>query len=369
VARGWLDTTLDGATPPPGLDALAGTRHLAVVLVDGLGVRNLAARTGHARHLARRLADAGPARLHARFPSTTAASLTSLATGLPPIGHGLVGYTVWDPDARVVRNELSGWGPGMAPAVWQPHPTVFERAAAAGITAVAIGPREYTTSGFTRATLRGATYVGADDLGDRFDALVRVRRDAPRSLVQLYVPELDRAGHRHGWQGSRWAALLEALDAETDAARLGSDGAVTVLTGDHGMLDVAREDHALLAGWSGLDAVLAWAGEPRGVQLVLREPAAAAETARALQRRLDETAGEESFLVTTGDALVDSGLMGDRSCDDGTARRRLGDVIAIARDECSALYRGDGSDDRSRRMIGQHGGLSAWETELPLLLW
>ena len=83
-------------------------------MVDGLGRSLLKQRSGHAPYL-RSLLDSGRT-LTAAFPTTTAASLASLGTGLPPGQHGMVGYDVLDPAQDKVVNMLGNWDPGSGPA-------------------------------------------------------------------------------------------------------------------------------------------------------------------------------------------------------------------------------------------------------------
>src|SRR5207237_8958938 len=81
--------------------------------------------------------------LSAAFPATTAASLSSLATGLPPGEHGLVGYTMalpgYDRAFNALTWSLYGLGPRVElldeiePETMQPLKTLAERAAAAGL--------------------------------------------------------------------------------------------------------------------------------------------------------------------------------------------------------------------------------------------
>ena len=68
------------------------------------------------------------------MPSTTATSLTSLGTGLPPGAHGLVGFTSRIPGTDTLLNALH-WDKAVDPVEWQPHPTAFARLAAAGVDA------------------------------------------------------------------------------------------------------------------------------------------------------------------------------------------------------------------------------------------
>ena len=106
-----------------------------MVLADGLGrslLKQKSAHTPFLRGIMQQGQGAVPVWLDSAFPSTTAASLASLGTGLAPGQHGLVGYDVLDPAQDKVVNMLGNWDAGVDPLEWQPFPTVFERAAAAG---------------------------------------------------------------------------------------------------------------------------------------------------------------------------------------------------------------------------------------------
>ncbi|MBK0297197.1 alkaline phosphatase family protein, partial [Bacillus sp. S34] len=61
--------------------------------------------------------------------------------------------------------------------------------------------------------LGGARYVPADSIPQRVDAAL-AETVSGRSLVYLYVPELDSIGHKNGWQSDRWTGALELLDGE-----------------------------------------------------------------------------------------------------------------------------------------------------------
>ena len=60
-------------------------------------------------------------------------SLGSLGTGLPPSAHGMLGYQVAIPGTDRLLNGLN-WPKDVDPVEWQPRPTIFERAFAAGVS-------------------------------------------------------------------------------------------------------------------------------------------------------------------------------------------------------------------------------------------
>lgn len=331
-----------------------------VVLVDGLGASALRQRTGHARFLTSRFFK--KATLVSGFPTTTAAALTSLTTGASPGQHGLVGYSALIPASDRIANQLTGWGPDMEPAVWQRRATVFERATASGIDATAIGPKRYESSGFTDAVLRGARYVTADSISDRFEAARSVLDRDSRSISYVYVPELDMAAHAQGWQSDRWTHLLEELDAAMQAfvRTLRADEGV-LLTADHGVIDVPETSQVLFGADAQLDRVVHIAGDPRCLQLHFAADASA-DVRRSVLDAWRESEGDRAWVLTRDEA-IDAGWFGEV---DDAVKPRIGDIIVAAAKNV-VYYDARKPHDPSRRMVGQHGSWNPDELIVPLL--
>jgi predicted AlkP superfamily pyrophosphatase or phosphodiesterase len=341
---------LQGRTGRLGLRPVT---HAVVLLADGLGRSALGAHRGHARTLASRL-DADPA-ISAGFPTTTAAALATLTTGMPPGQHGMVGYRAVNPVTGAIVGQLTG-AEDLDPAEWQRMPTLFERGAGAGVRSVAISSPRHRDSWFTRAVLRGAEYRGEASLSDRFAAAREELTIPGPALIYLYVAELDVEGHAHGLDSSRWVTALESLDSELTrfVADLGA-GHGLLVTADHGMVDVPPGaqlliDPALLEGVRGI------AGEPRCLQLQLdpdTDPDAMAARWRASE-------GGRAW-VAPRDVAVYAGWVGEVAPE---VLPRIGDVLVAARRRYA--YYVD-PDDTARRMVGQHGSLTPDETGIPLL--
>ncbi len=335
---------------------LPPTRRAVVVLVDGLGHDLLVRRAGHAPWLRRHLGTT--VRLSSGFPSTTATSMGTFGTGLAAGAHGLLGYEVLVPGADRLLNELS-WEDGPDPRTWQPHDTVFEVVARAGVEVTRVGPGYFDGSGLTNAALRGGRFLAASTLADRVDATVRAVRAAPRSLVHLYWGDLDKVGHVHGCDSWQWGEELESVDRELArlAAALPADCALSV-TADHGMVDVP---HAVR-----LDV----AQDPRlaaGVRHVTAE-------ARAPQLYVEQGALTD-VLATWREVLGDTALVRSRS--EAVAAgwfgpvlpgnlARIGDVVVAMQGRHAVV------DSRRARpellaLIGLHGSLSDDEVSVPLV--
>lgn len=358
-ARSLTGVVADSLAALDGRSARLPPAQSAVVfVVDGLGAHNLAARRGHARFLAPRLSRATQARTV--FPSTTAAALTSLLTGVDPGEHGIVGYRVRVPGTQTAPNQLKGWeSDGLDPQTWQRAEPLMTRARADGRACFVVSRPEYIGTGFTAATLRGAEVRGVADLTERVLTAAALAEQHPGALVYLYAPDLDTAGHRFGWQSDEWAAQLDVVDAAAQrfaAALAPTTGAL--LTADHGMVDVAPHRRILIGADSPLwDEVALVGGEPRMLHLY-----AEAGATEGVLARWRDAEGSRAWVLSRDEA-IDAGLFGPVADD---VRARIGDVLVAAR--AAVAYYDDREVDKApQRMVGQHGSLTVEERIVPLL--
>lgn len=330
-----------------------------VMLVDGLGARNLAARAGHGRFLAGRLVKRDVGR--SVFPSTTATALTSLMTAAPAGEHGIVGYRVRVPGTDILANQLTGWEQdGLDPDTWQRSETVFDREAARGRPCFVVNKSGYVGSGFTKAIFRSAQFLSAEELPERVELAVEAASRNPGALVYMYTPELDRIGHRHGWESDEWAAELEATDAAAATLHRSAGPSVgVVVTADHGMVDVRPHRHVLLSeGDEVLEGVRDIAGEPRLLHVYLESDA---DPAAALDRWRDAESSR-SWVLSRAEA-IGAGLFG---ATDPAVAPRIGDILIAAR-SAVAYYDDRLADKGPQRMVGQHGSLTDEERAIPLI--
>ena len=333
-----------------------------VVLVDGLGAEQLRARTGHARTLASVATKA--AVIESGFPTTTAAALATLATGVTPGQHGLVGYTALDPAHDRVVNQLSGWDDRLDPATWQLAPTVFETAVRQGVRATAIGPKRYRDSGFSQAVWRGAEYISAQTINDRLESAAEwLREPGDAGLLYVYVPELDMAAHAYGWESDEWIEQLETLDGAMRAMASTlrpTDG--VLLTADHGVLDVPPHAQVLIDSDPSLvDGVRFVAGDPRCLQLHF-EPGLSDDTRERLVDRWRAAESGRAWIATRDEA-IDANWFGEVRDE---VRPRIGDLLIAARKNI-AYYDTRTASSHARAMVGQHGSFSQAEVRVPLL--
>ncbi len=326
-----------------------------VFLVDGLGSELLTTHAHAAPYLSSLMTD--ETRGTAGVPSTTATSLTSLGTGLPPGAHGVVGFTSRVPGSDRLLNALF-WDKDVDPVQWQPHPTRFQVLAAAGVHVTTVNKREFRGSGLTLAAHRGGEWVDADRVGERIAGTVLAAATEP-SLTYLYDGDLDWTGHRYGVASAQWLQQLAIIDAEAEQLRDALPGHARLLVvADHGMVDSPDhhrvdldEDPAFREG------VVLIGGEARFRHVYCAGGAVGDVTAR-WRALLGGRA-----LVLTRDEAIARGWFGAVS---PSVLPRLGDVVAAACDDWGLFASVDFPYET--RLIGLHGSLTPVEMTIPILL-
>ena len=349
-----LGLPLRPAGDPAGLE-LPGASAYVVFLVDGLGARLLERHAHAAPFLASQLTEQATGT--AGVPSTTATSLTSFGTGLPPGAHGLVGFTSRVPGTDKLLNAL-WWDKDVDPLEWQPHPTAFSQLRELGATVTVVNKREFEGSGLTTAAHRGADYVGADKVGERIAAAVAASRE-PASLTYLYDSDLDWTGHKWGVASHQWLQQLAMVDAAAEQLRETLPSSVRlVVVADHGMVDsspasrVDVDEHAELR-----DGVALLGGEARFRHLYCHTGAVDDVVAT-----WTAVLGPRASVLTRAQA-IERGWFGPVS---PSVLPRLGDVVVAAHDDLAVLSSVDFPYEAS--LVGLHGSLTPDEMLIPLLV-
>ncbi len=344
-----------------GVLSLPPAMAACILLVDGLGAELIRAHADDAPLLRAALTGDAGRDLTSGFPSTTAVSIGSIGTGLPPGAHGILGYQVAIPGTTRLMNSLR-WDTEVDPLSWQPLPTAFELAAAAGTTVVEVAKREFEGGGLDRAVLRAPSFVGSDTFGEiaagalaQLGAAVAARRPG---LVYAYVSDLDWTGHGHGVGSLAWRLQLQLVDrlVEQIVDRLPA-GSRLYVTADHGMVDVppARRVDVDVEP-SLLDGVQLMGGEPRARYLYLREGAL-----NDVLARWRECLGDGA-VVCTRDEAIEAGWFGPVT---DRYRARIGDVVVAALGDIAVVD--SRRHPREARLLGHHGSVTAAEQLVPLL--
>ena len=295
------------------------------------------------------------------FPSTTSTSLATLTTGTLPGTHGMLGYMVQVPrSGGRILNALK-WDERVDPVIWQPVPTLFERARDVGIKVSHVAAKRYEGTGFTRAVFRGADYVGANVVDDLATSTAESLRKTP-SFVYLYMNDVDMAGHSDGVGSEKWRAALALVDSLVGKlAEKVPSGTRLWLTADHGMINAS---HTVILGEGNnlLDEVSTLAGEPRARHIYLKEEYATGNGLIDTRNKWANFLGDEGVVLTREESISQK-LFGEKVTTD--ARDRIGELVVIAR---GGLILVDPTRTHlEAAMIGHHGSDSEIETSVPFL--
>lgn len=346
--RHVLPSVVDSVLGRPNELKLAKANNALVIMIDGLGWHNFNNHMGHAPFLRQFLS----AKLYCAFPSTTAASVVSIATGVTPSQHGIIGYRVFDRRSGESISFLSSLAAGEArrfihsEQIIEPDTEFF-----------VVTKPEYRGSGFTQLSFPDAQESFASNIEDRFQLARDILARGKSKVVYLYIPELDQTAHKFGSESDKWLALLELVDSQTKKLILGLPKfAGVVITADHGVIDVLEENHIFLDECEALkDKLLECAGDPRANFIYLKPGEQVDWDA------VSEWLGNRGQLVTWQEAIK-AGLY---QFEVERFSYLAPDWILFAAKGYTAYHR-DYAKPTSLKMIGQHGGITDEELAVPL---
>jgi len=327
-------------------------------------------------------------KLTSQFPSTTAAHLTTLHTGLPVGEHGVFEWFYYEPalDAVIAPLLFSFSGTserdtlkptGVRPRQILPTSTLYQSLKKQAISSTIFQHREYTPSTYGNVILAGAATRGYKDLPEALVNLsVMLQASKPPAYFVLYYDRIDAVGHEYGPAAPQTEAEILAFLLVMEQVFLKAISPLQkkvlfLLCADHGhtstdpltTIYLNREPRFNgIEQYLRTDAVgklLVPAGSPRDMFLYIKEgmvEAAQAFLAPALEGKAE---------VRQVTDLVNAGYFGPVISP--KFRDRAGDLVILP-------YAGESvwwyeKDHFEQRFRGHHGGLTKEEVEIPLLMW
>ncbi|MCB1958492.1 MAG: alkaline phosphatase family protein [Rhodocyclaceae bacterium] len=339
-------------------------RRLVLALLDGLGDHYLL-REGDGSFMG----SCRQGALSSVFPSTTAAAVTTVMTGLSPTEHGLNGWVsrghgstgLFEPLPMIYHDTRKPLRHPLRRRRLFPYRTVFEDL---GCPAFVISPAWLAESDFSLRHSRGAVIAGYRT-PEEIPELVAyaLERLGPRGIVYLYLPHFDAVAHDAGMGSEALRTTFHRLDAclaRIDAACRAGHALLTA-TADHGLVDAPEAEMICLGAHADLIECLEmplW-GERRAAFVRCREG-----MLEAFQQRFEAHFPDAADWLDAAE-ILSRGLMGP-----GRPHRdigwRLGDGVLLPRGRRTIV---DAPDPGAvHRHLAVHGGLSAEEMQVPLLL-
>ena len=341
---GVVPALLDGRSTPWLPGAVTGAEAVVLLVLDGLGWRAIEEH----RHRLPVLSGMEGGPITTVVPSTTAAALTSIATGCSPAAHGVVGYRmrVGGQVLDVLRWKVPDGRPP-APAAIAPL------AAFGGSSAPTVTRAEFARTGFTEAHMRGTRFVGWRTTATLVEHVRRLVDEGER-FVYAYYDGVDKVAHEYGIRDAFFAAELASTDRLVgDLLSALPAGAALVVTTDHGQVQFDE--------WLSLEAlapkVAAYAGDGRFRYLYAR-PGAEGQLLKAAEDLFADRAW-----VFGRDQLIVDGWLGPEP-PAGDVLPRVGDVILAARETVAFA---DPTHPLETRLVAGHGSLTPEEMLVPLL--
>jgi|TARA_B100000315_G_scaffold252695_1_gene289986 hypothetical protein len=338
--------------------------HLVFVLIDGMGAALLDG-LDPGTFLRTQRADT----LTSVFPSTTASALTTMATGVWPASHSVLGWWVYFPDQAVSATilpfvERYSEAPlaefGVTPELAFPVASMSPGFRSAPVTLL---PERIAKSTYSRYHTGGTPVSGYKEVREGFDAVAtRVTASAAPTFTYLYLPQLDALSHERGPDDAGVGRLLETLDGE--CARLRKQlphNTRMVIAADHGQTPVLAEREFIVEYDDPLLDLLRCppCGEPT-VPMFHVTPGEAERFAEVFRARFGDV-----FALLSIDEAEELHLFGPAPIS-ATARGRAGDFLAIAA-EPAVLYHVPQHGPRVFQP-GVHAGLTPREMLIPLVI-
>jgi hypothetical protein len=360
-------------TPLGSLDprSLGDRSALALVLLDGLGAELLAAHASRAPFLSSHLQGS----ITSVYPPTTAAAVTSFMSGMTPLEHGALGWSLYFKElGRTVdflpfRDSVDGEKLGRAE-----HEmgrilrirNVFERIASAGARTCYLGPKYVVDDQFADESSEPARRAGTRSIEGMFRRLGRLLKEAHRrtgrpDFLFCYCAEPDHTVHYRGTRAAETAAMVERLDAlvERTARRAAGSGATIIVAADHGLIDTPR--HLWLDQDPEVYASLIMPPFPEKRFLSFHVKAGRREAFPALMDRY-----REDFLFMSREELLSRGILGI-----GRAHPKvddfLGDYVALGIGDAQLHTRVVRPGKKDRTLAAHHAGLRREEMLVPLV--
>lgn len=357
------------------------------LFIDGFGWRFYEQFKAHPAltHLA---ANGHVSQLTSQFPSTTAAHVTTIHTGLPVGQNGVHEWFYYEPqlDELIAPLLFSFAGTykretlrstNVTAASLYPATTLYQQLAAHGIQSTIWQHRDYTPSTYSDYIFRGATVQPYRTLTEALVNLrLRLARLESPSYYFLYFDQIDTIGHNDGPSSPHFAAevdsFLTILDRQFLQPLHGQlKNTLLMLTADHGQVEVDPATTIYLnlrSKFNGLQKflksnhkgdLLVPAGSARDLFLYIHD-----DQIEAAQTFFANRLEGQADVVKVAD-LIAGGYFGPLPLSPAFLARVGNLVILPYAGESVWWYE---ADKYEQRFFGHHGGLTPQEMEIPLIL-
>jgi predicted AlkP superfamily pyrophosphatase or phosphodiesterase len=376
-----VEHLLTGASRAPLLpaDCFGGSyprpRKVVTFFIDAFGWAFWKAHYERFRTTSRIVSDGVLTPISALFPSTTAASVSTLNLGVPPSAHALYEWNIYIPAYGETIQSLAfsplgrrhgrdaclqkGYDPGKLLEV---HETVHQRLVRNGVKSVQFSGSGYAGSAYNTVASAGAEVIVHGTLAEALVQLkTRLEQSDDKAWLGFYWASIDTIAHLYGPGTPFHDAEIGSFWSTVDAVfrDVQSEDTLYLFFADHGQVRVDVRDTLYInklfpaladsLAISPTGNVIYPSGSPRDMFLHVR-PERRDEVLSTLQQRLDGKG-----LVMSVDEALGHGLFGDGPISP-ELRRRLGDVLVLPHADQFIWWQEHGV--MGNAFNGHHGGLA-----------
>lgn len=368
----FADTVLKRVNPQP--------QNVVLLLIDGFGYQQWLKYGEQYPFLSRLLAKGSLLPITSLFPSTTAASVTTISSGLTPQEHGLIEWHLYLEELDEIIYTLpfssldiedrgdSLLKRGVDPSILFNGTSLHTRLRDRRIDTYALLREAYSASAYTSVSQAGANIIPYSSTPDMLVHLrQRLAAAKQRSYFYVYWDEIDHMSHMYEPHSEPYLVALNSLTylLQTEfldkVDRKTAENTVLLVTADHGHVVMKPDETIYLNQWPEITESLAkspagktvypW-GNTRDVFLKVAED----KIDEAISFLSEKLAGKARVVRSQEEA--DKGLFGIGQ-EHPQFRQRIGNVLILPYEDYTVWYQYPGHEKNKHR--GMHGGLSREE--------
>ena len=320
-------------------------------------------------------------KLTSQFPSTTAAHVTTIHTGLPVGVSGVHEWYYYEPQVDAIIAPLLFSHSGtrerdtlkatkVKPSSLYPQSVFYPALKQLGVQSYIFSARDYTPSTYSNVVMKGTKQRSFKTLSEAFVNLgLLLEKETKPVYVHLYFDKIDSLCHEYGPTAAQTEAEIETflmlMENYFDRVFKGKKRVLFLMTADHGASEVDPETAIYLnkdPRFSGFEnfiktnqngQLLVPAGSARDMFLYIKD-----DMLNEAQALLAKNLEGKADVVKTG-FLLDEGYFGHEVS--SRFRERVGNLVVLpSRYESVWWYE---KDKFEQGFYGHHGGLTPQEME------
>ncbi len=382
--RGLLTGKPEGGLP---IDVLGGAKgeydFVLLILLDSFGWRFFEHYAEKFPFLQRFLQNGVVSKITTQFPSTTAAHITSINTGLEVGQSGVYEWFYYEPlvDQVIAPLLFSHAGEkaisslsreGIEPERFFPFTTFYEQLGSIGIHSYVLQPIGISGSPYSNCMFRGAYSHPYQHLANGLKEVLRLYETKPegeKRYVYFYFGEIDALGHHEGLFSDAHEAMIEkvlrALE-ERFWQKISSTRkkAACIVSADHGMIEI-NPQHTRYINLE-LPQIVSLTKKNRSGKLIVPAGSCRDFFLHIEEEKLDEARHlltgylQDQALIVSTSELIAKGFFGTRPVEKRFLER-VGNLVILPRGNGSVWWF---EEERfEQKLHGMHGGLTPQEME------